>query len=67
MKNFRLMSFDCELLMYVAQKLVWKNIGFVYCSAESTIECYSDEALKFYADEYCDNCDTCAQYWINEI
>lgn len=67
MKVFRLLSCDEELLMYVAQKLIQRNIGFVYVSAESSIECYSDEDLEFYADEYCCNCDSSSEYQVTSI
>lgn len=66
MKKFALTSDCVELLLYVAQKLVFNEVSFtfVHNSSESYIESDDDESLDFYADGYRCDCDASAEYHI---
>ena len=63
---FRLKSTDLEFLSFVTGKLTVTEIDFIFSSVDG-ITCSNGDALCYFAELYCDNCDCGVEYEITGI
>lgn len=71
MKNlFVLKSDDCELLAFVAGKLVEEEVEFSFTKVEEEEFALTSEdsySLDYFADEFVCNCDASSEYQVASI